>query len=273
MHVDWLKRFLIFSLLVLQSCSLIDSQDDLPKGLIIEVSTESLDSFFQPGQSFTANVTIEGEDGTVLLRNSPVTFNDDGDRFLSEAINLASGSYRLSKFDISDNLKSGDLSRFTLAFAHETSLGDHGFEFQRSSEPSLFVDLLPVIFTDGMQSGESDIDFEVETVEMFYVFINRCNPGNRMSFHEVLSYEATVFELDENGNPSQKVTEGTNIQEANKPGLMAVPLPPNYPYGLIIQLKPIGEEVIYMIPVIKDEIDKCRRNETDFVHLNVGCDA
>lgn len=277
MQLNWFKHFLILSLTLLLSCNVFDKTDDSPKGLVLEVSTTGLSSLLQQSEMISVKLSIANLDGDLIFNDYPVTLLGDGEAYHSAPLDLFPGNYKLRKFAIQEILKADDVNssgRLSYAFAHPTSEpGNFGFEYIERGGYSLHIDLLPVIFTDGKQDADTDLDFDfdVEPVELFYVFINRCNPDNRLNYHEVLAYDALVYMLDEQGNPASLISEGDNLGVNDKPGLFAVPVPPDYAFGLVIELKPIGEDVVYMIPVLPEEIDRCRRNEIDFVHLSIGC--
>ncbi|GET20122.1 hypothetical protein [Prolixibacter denitrificans] len=276
-----LTNLIILSLLALTTISCSNQEDDLLKlenGLYIQVSLE--DAFnslevYPPKADFDAEITLLRSDGVVTALNYPLSMSFQDGRYISRSIPVPPADYKLTKFTIHRLEKVQLISAPHFAVTYKiNSTKNCTFRTSAGGRTVLDVRCLSLSFLETQAEGSAGQVNQLTEASGFYLFINRCNAGNRENFHEVLSYEFTAYTADAEQNPVDVLATGNNLNSQEQPEPVYIALPTDYSNGVILELQPIGEEnTVLIIPVPKKEIDKYVNGEVDYVHLEIGCDS
>ena len=276
-----LTNLIVVSLFALAVISCSNQEEDLLKlenGLFIEVSLE--DAFnslevYPPKADFDAEITLVRSDGVVIAMNYPLSMSFQDGRYISRSIPVPPADYRLTKFTVHRMEKVQLISapNFAVSYAiHSTK--DCTFRTSTGARTLLHVNCLNLSYLETLTESGSGQVYQAAETTGFYLFINRCNAGDRENYHEVLSYEITAYSADVNQNPVDVLMTGNNLNSQGQPEPIYIPLPDDYTNGIVLQVQPIGEEnTVLIILVAKTEIDKYINGEIDYVHLEVGCDS
>ena len=276
-----LTHLIAISLFALAVISCSSQEEDLLKlenGLFIEVSLE--DAFnslevYPPKADFDAEITLVRSDGEIVALNYPLSMRFQDGRYVSRSIPVTTADYRLTKFTVHRMEKAQLISAPNFAVSYPIhSTTDCTFSTSSVARTLLHVNCLNLSYLETNTESSSGQVYQSAEASGFYLFINRCNAGNRENYHEVLSYDVTAYSADADQNPVDVLLTGDNLNSQGQPEPIYIPLPDDYTNGVILQVQPIGEEnTLLIIPVTKTEIDKYVNGEIDYVHLEVGCDS
>lgn len=276
-----LTDLIIVLILVLTGVSCSNQEEDLLKlenGLFIQVSLE--DAFnslevYPPKADFDAEITLVRSDGVVTALNYPLSMTFQDGRYISRSLPIPPADYRLTKFTVHRLEKVRLISAPHFAVTYPiNSTKNCTFRTSTGGNTILNVNCLSLSYLETQTESSSGKVSQAAEASGFYLFINRCNAGNRENFHEVLSYEFTAYTADAEQNPVDVVSTGDNLNSQGQPEPVFIALPTDYTNGIIIQVQPVGEEnTVLIIPITKTEIDKYVNGEIDYVHLEIGCDS
>lgn len=275
-----LTHLIVISLFAFAVISCSSQEEDLLKlenGLFIEVSLE--DAFnslevYPPKADFDAEITLVRSDGGMVALNYPLSMRFQDGRYISRSIPVVPADYRLTKFAVHRMEKAQLISAPYFAVTYPiNSTTDCTFRTSTGVRTVLHVNCLSLSYLETLTANQLSQSLQSAEASGFYLFINRCNAGDRENYHEVLSYELTAFSADADQNPVDTLLTGNNLNSEGQPEPIYIPLPDDYTNGVILQVQPIGEEnTLLIIPVTKTEIDKYVNGEIDYVHLEIGCD-
>jgi hypothetical protein len=259
------------------SCS---NQDEellkLEDGLYIQVSLE--DAFnslevYPPKADFDAEITLVRSDGVAAALNYPLAMRYQNGRYVSRSIPIPAADYRLTKFTVHRLEKAQLITAPDFAVTYPINSSEtYAFRKAAGEQTLLTVRCLSLSYME-THTKTSESQAQAAEASGFYLFINRCNAGNREKYHEVLAYSYTAYLADSGQNQGATLASGNNLDSSEQPEPIYIPLPADYTYGIILEVKPIGEDSFVVIPVSKEEIDKYVNGEMDYVHLEIGCDS
>ncbi|GET30828.1 hypothetical protein [Prolixibacter sp. SD074] len=275
-----LTGLIIVLVLVLAGISCNNQEEGLLKlenGLYIQVFLK--DAFnslevYPPKADFDAEITLVRSDGAVTALNYPIFMTFQDGRYISRLIPIPPADYRLTKFTVRRMGKVRLIPAPHFAVTYPiNSTKNCTFHTSAVGRTLLSVSCLSLSYLGThAESGSGEVAQAAE-VSGFYLFINRCNDGNRENFHEVLSYNFTAYTSDGEQNPVTEISSGNNLNSQGHPEPVYISLPADYTNGIVLQVQPIGEEnSVLIIPITKVEIEKYVNGEIDFVHLEIGCD-